>query len=315
MQKFKSKIKSSFNFFNFLIVFFTFYFLLFTFSDKVAAQEVSLSISPPLTEIVIQPGKSLNQTITVRNDGVPVTVVAKIVPFVPLDTNGHVELIEDQNSIDAFSSWFYFDQRPTSLGVNERHDFIIKITPPDSTEQRDYYFTFLVEVQANNNIGVNNSESQARIGANILLTATKDGNPQKNVSIVKFSAPKLVDSFTGFSYQVILGNSGSGFFKPVGKITVDQIFGTTTTLNLAPLNVLVGGEREITCLEGQEIISCALPGKFLIGIYRANLSFTVDGVGESYEKQIYTIAFPFTVLLGLITITITYSIIRRLNAN
>ena len=281
----------------------------------VFAQEVSLSISPPLTEIAIRPGKSINQTITVRNDGVPVTVVARIVPFVPLDTSGHVELIEDQTSIDAFSSWFYFDERPTPLGVNGIHQYIIKISPPKSAELRDYYFTFVVEVQNNNNleVGVNNTQSQARIGANILLTATNDGNPQKNVSIVKFTAPRVIDSFSGFTYQVLLGNSGSGFFKPVGRITVDQIFGTTTTFNLAPLNVLVGSEREIGCLDGQEIIPCKLPGKFLIGIYRANLSFTVDGVGESHEKQIYTVAFPFTILLGLATIVITYGIIRRLN--
>ncbi len=278
-------------------------------------QEVSLSISPPLTEIAIQPGKDISQTITVKNDGVPVVVVAKMMPFVPLDTNGHVELIEDQTSIDAFSSWFYFDERPTPLGVNGIHQYIIKISPPKSAELRDYYFTFVVEVQNNNNleVGVNNTQSQARIGANILLTATNDGNPQKNVSIVKFTAPRVIDSFSGFTYQVLLGNSGSGFFKPVGRITVDQIFGTTTTFNLAPLNVLVGSEREIGCLDGQEIIPCKLPGKFLIGIYRANLSFTVDGVGESHEKQIYTVAFPFTILLGLATIVITYGIIRRLN--
>lgn len=288
-------------------------FTLLILNSPVFAQEVSLSISPPLTEIVIQPGRSFSQTITVRNDGVPVIVVAKIVPFIPLDTSGHVELIEDQNSIDAFSSWFYFDQRPTSLGVNGNHEYIIKISPPASAELRDYYFTFLVEVQGGNNIGVNNSESQARIGANILLTATRDGNPQKKVLIVEFSAPKLVDSFTGFSYQVLLGNSGAGFFKPVGKITVDQIFGTTTILNLAPLNVLVGSQREISCLDGQSIIPCKLPGKFLIGIYRANLSFTVDGEGVSHEKQIYTVAFPFTILLGFVTIIITYGIIRRLN--
>lgn len=285
----------------------------FGFAKETFAQEVSLSISPPLTEITIQPGKNFSQTFTVKNDGIPVVVVPKMIPFVPLDKTGHAELSEDANSVSAFTNWFAFDQTPYSLGTNGTHDFIVKMSPPALSSEKDYYFTFLIEVQnGDENLGVNNTQSQVRIGANILMTISKDGNPQKNASIVDFSAPKLIDSFSGFTYKVLLGNFGNSFFKPSGKITIDQIFGSTTTLNLAPLNILVGGTREVGCIQGQDLIPCSLPGKFLIGIYRANLSFTVDGAGASIEKQIYTVAFPFSILLGLIMIGISYSIIRKL---
>jgi hypothetical protein len=280
--------------------------------SAVKAQEVSLSIAPPITELTIQPGKSFSQTFTVKNDGVPVTIAAKIFPFVPFDREGHVELIEDQNSVNAFAGWFFFDPTPISLGSTKSHNFIVKITPPPGTEEKDYYFTFIAEVQNDNNLGVNSSQAQARIGANVLLTISKDGNPQKKASIVEFSAPKVIDSFTGLTYKVLIGNSGHSFFKPTGKITIDQVFGSTTILNLAPLNILVGGSRETTCIQGEELIPCKLPGKFLIGMYRANLSFMIDGSGSSIEKQIYTIAFPFSVVLGLITIFIIYHIIRKL---
>ena len=276
------------------------------------AQEVSLAISPPLTELTIQPGRSFSQVFSVKNNGAPVTIVAKIFPFVPFDKEGHAELVEDQNSINAFTGWFYFDTNPTPLGTTGGHDFYVKITPPPGTEEKDYYFTFIAEVQNDNNIGTNNSKAQTRIGANILVSVSKDGNPGKKASITTFTAPKIIDSFSGLTYKVLIGNSGSSFFKPIGKITVDQIFGSTTTLDLAPLNVLVGGGREIACIQGEELIPCRVPGKFLIGIFRANLSFTVDGSGGSIEKQIYTIAFPFSIILGLITIFIIYRIIRKL---
>ena len=285
---------------------------LFIFPAPAEAQEMSLSITPPLTEIAIQPGKVFTQTFTVSNDGTPVVIKPEIVPFVPSDSNGHAEIIEDQTSINAFSSWFLFDQTPYSLGENSNHDFTVKITPPEGTPEKDYYFTFLVETQNDNNLGVNNAQAKERIGANILMNITKDGNPNKKASIIKFSAPRILDSFTGLTYTIQLGNSGSSFFKPSGKITVDQILGSTTILNLAPLNILVNGTREISCLESQDLVPCKLPGKFLIGIYRSNLSFTVDGAGSTVEKQIYTVAFPFTIALGLIMIGISYGFIRKL---
>jgi hypothetical protein len=285
---------------------------LFVTPSVVHAQEVSLSITPPLTEISIIPGKTFAQTFTVSNNGTPVVIEPTIVPFVPLDENGHAEIVEDPNSVSIFSSWFSFDQTPYSLGENGNHDFIVKITPPEGTPEKDYYFTFLVETQNDNNLGVNNAQAKERIGANILMNVTKDVNPNKSGSIVEFFAPTLLDSFTGLTYKVQLGNSGDSFFKPVGKITVDQILGSTTTLNLAPLNILVGGTREISCLENQDLVPCKLPGKFLIGVYRSNLSFTVDGTGSTIEKQVYTIAFPFTIALGLVMIGISYGIIRKL---
>ena len=281
------------------------------FAKPTFAQEVSLSISPPITEITIQPGKSFSQTFTVKNDGEPVVIVPAVLPFEPLDKEGHVELVEDQNSVTAFAGWFTFDPAPVSLGTTGSHDYYLKVSPPAGAEEKDYYFTFIAEVQNDNNLGFTNSQSQVRVGANILVNVSKDGNPQKKASIIKFAAPQLIDSFTGLTYEVLIGNSGYSFFKPIGKITVDQIFGSTSVLNLAPLNILVGGEREISCIQGENLIPCKLPGKFLIGIYRSNLSFTIDGNGESVEKQIYTIAFPFTILFGLIIVFIFYRAVRK----
>ncbi len=292
--------------------FITFFISLLAIPSAAKAQEVSLSISPPLTEITIQPDRSYNQVFTVKNDGVPVIIAAKIFPFVPYDRQGHAELIEDVNSINVYKDWFFFDPNPISLGTTKSYNFRVKITPPPGAEEKDYYFTFIAEVQNGDNLGINSSQAQARIGANILVSVSKDGNPGKKASIVEFSAPKIIDSFSPLNYTVLIGNSGHSFFKPVGKIVIDQVFGSTTTLNLAPLNILVGGSREITCNQGEELTPCKLPGKFLIGIYRANLSFAVDGSGSTLEKQIYTIAFPFSIVLGLATILIIYRIIRKL---
>jgi hypothetical protein len=306
IYNFKRKVLSFL--FSFLIINFT----LLIVNSPVHAQEVFLSITPPLTELTIQPGRMYSQTFTVKNEGTPVVISAKIFPFVPLTSQGHAELIEDTASVNAFADWFYFDPNPISLGPTASRDFIVRITPPANAEEKDYYFTFITEVQNDGNLGITSAQAKARIGANLLINVSKDGNPQRKASIIKFTAPKIIDSFTGFSYKVLVANSGFSFFKPIGKITIDQIFGSTTTLNLAPLNVLVGGSREISCIENEVIIPCKLPGKFLIGIYRSDLSFTINGTGENIQKQIYTFAFPFSILLGVIVIFFIYRITKKI---
>lgn len=287
---------------------------LFVNPNVALAQEISLSISPPLTELTIQPGKTLNLTFAVKDDGAPVVVAPAIVPFVPFDKEGHVQLIEDKNSVDAFSSWFSFDQTPISLGTTTTHNFDIKISPPEGTAEKDYYFTFIATVQQGSNLAVNSSQSQARIGANILISVSKDGSPHKKGSVAEFSAPKIIDSFESLTYKILLENIGSSFFKPVGTITVNQVFGKTTILNLAPLNILVGGARQTSCLKEEEIIPCKMPSKFLIGIYKANLSFTLDGSGTPIEKETYTIAFPFSIVLGMLIVIIIFRIIKKLTS-
>lgn len=296
-----------------LLVFIGIYWYLFGIPCAVSAQEVSLSITPPITEITIQPGKSFSQVFTVKNDGIPVVVVPKVIPFVPLDSEGHVELIEDANSINFFSNWFSFDPSPISLGTTVSHDFKLVITPPPSgIDEKDYYFTFLIETENDNNLGIDGSASLARIGANVLINISKDGNPNKKASIIDFSAPKIIDSFSGLTYKVVIGNSGVSFFKPVGTITVNQVFGSTTTLGLAPLNILMGSSRKIPCLVGQALVSCSLPGNFLIGLYKANLSFTVDGSGGNIVKQTYTFAFPFSIILVIIVIFVIYRAFKKM---
>ena len=285
------------------------------FAKDAFAQTLSLSISPPILELTIQPGKSFTQTYTIENDGVPVVVSAKIVPFVPLDQNGHPEIIEDPNSVQSFSGWFSFDPRPISLSSGESDSFNVKFTPPPAAPEKDYYFTLLFTSGNDNQLNINETQSQIRLGTNILLTISKDGNPQKTASISEFSAPILIDSFQNIIYKTAIQNTGSTFFKPTGTITVKQRpFGSTTTFNIAPENVLAGSTRAVSCIDKESIIPCGLPGKFLIGIYKATLSFTPDGSGQPMSKTIYSVAFPFSILIGLTILIILYRIIHRLTS-
>ncbi len=56
------------------------------------AQSLSLSISPPLLEVVIKPGKSILVAYNIQNSGDPVVLTPKVVSFEPADERGNIRL-------------------------------------------------------------------------------------------------------------------------------------------------------------------------------------------------------------------------------
>jgi len=304
--------------FGFCLVFSILYF---GFAQKVHAQTLGLSISPPIDEIMIMPGKEVTRTFTITNDGESGMASIYIVPFRAQGENGNVALDEKNavTGLSPFASWFSIISPVTSFGEKfymtggQTQTVTIKISPGVNAVERDYYFTLLYELDNDipggfTPIGPTN---QARIGANLLLSISKDGKPVKNPYIAEFSAPKVIDSLGSLIYKIRIGNNGSYVFKSNGKITIKPTFGTSETLNLAPLNIISDSIRSIPCLSGEEMISCQSNHKVLIGIYKSTLSIIPDGEGDPQTKTVTTVAFPFSILFGLILVAATYKIIRK----
>ena len=184
------------------------------------------------------------------------------------------------------------------------------ISPPENTPDTDHFLTLIFETREPTDIlGQNSALYKTQVGSNILLTVSKDGNPNKSVEITSFKAPKIIDSLSNLNFSLILQNNGNSFWKPTGKIIV---LGTNidSNLTLAPVNVVSGYSRNIPCIQNEELIECKITKKPLIGIYRVNLEFRMDEGAEVKNLEITTLAFPFSLIaIGLFL----YLLISRLN--
>ena len=280
------------------------------------AQDISLSITPPILEVMIQPGKEITQNYLISNNGNETPLKISIVPFSPSDEYGNVELedITNYNDINILN-WFKIGGTP--LDENQKifiprggnQEIILTISPPLDAPEGDYYLTLLFETDSSSLIGGRTTQTQAQIGSNILFTVSKDGNPRKDAEITLFSAPKIIDSLGQIIYTVKIKNTGSAFFKPIGKINISHLFGSEETLTIAPQNILASSIREIPCTKEEELIRCSLTKKVLFGIYRGNLKFQLDDGSESYESYTTTIAFPFSISVAFL---IVFIIIRTI---
>lgn len=279
--------------------------LLGTFPNKTNAQNaISFAISPPITEITIAPGKEYRQTYVLQNNGGDINLKPKIVYFNPSDNLGNIELTENEAP-----EWIKYDKSDFRLKFEEQKTFNVIINPPEGTEELDHYLTLVFESQqASDLLGQTSSFYKTEIGSNILITISKDGNPKLSAEVANFSAPKFIDSIFGkIEYEVKLENNGNGYWKPNGKINITNNR-NQSSLKLAPLNILSGKEREISCIEGEELKSCEVKSNFLVGKVISTIEFTTDEDPKIYKETVTTIALPISLIFLVIFLLTIYRI-------
>lgn len=275
-------------------------------SPKVAfAQAFSLSVSPPLTQILIKPGTKVTQTYQFANNGEGGLYSIHLFPFSPGGINGEIDLDENAPNSDWFSllapQIAFGTKFNASPGSNTT--VVLQISVPPGAVQKDYYFSLVFQSENEKGLAQSASQSSGRIGSNLLISVAGDENPFKIAEIQEFSAPLIIDSLGKINYSFILKNVGRTLFKPIGRVTVDNFLSRKkTNLEIAPQNVLAYSERKISCLKEESLTDCNLDSPVLFGLYRAKLDFTLDGQSKIYQAEVVTIALPFSLMAVLIVI-------------
>jgi hypothetical protein len=287
---------------------------------EVLAQDISLSITPPITELMIMPGKETTQRYLLENSGNETIIKVYLATLSPSDEFGNIEINKDLKLYEFanVTSWFTLLEPQIKIGGSfllprgATKEIVLQISTPEDAPEGDYYFTLLFETDTEGVMGGKTLGAKATIASNILLTVSKSGRPEKDAEIAEFSAPIIVDSLGQLVYKTRIKNTGSAFFQPEGKIRVNPIFGNEEILTLAPQNILAASTRQIPCTADETLIRCSLRNRVLFGLYKADLKFKIEDEGETFTKSAYTVAFPFTIITGVIGALIVFKLIKKM---
>ncbi|MCX7956127.1 MAG: hypothetical protein N2593_03455 [Patescibacteria group bacterium] len=310
-----------------IIIIIIFTIAIFFITIFVKAQQVSLSISPPLLETIIKPGKSIMIAYNLKNFGDPVYLLVKVVSFEPKDNLGNIRLKKEFEGPIKFS----LDnaniqlENPFFLKTGDDQQILLRIRVPENTPQGDYYYTLIVETIPSGNLN-NNSASYAKIsiGSNILITVTDSGIVDIKPKVVIFDVLSKIkifnqkinifDSFDKIPVVLILENRGKNFIKPEGEIILKNIFGHKEKYKIIPKNILSQSQRLIEASSSSKISekiefknSSFILSGFFIG--KNNLSAEIF-FGENSPKifaKASFFAFPFK-LISIITIFLLISL-------
>jgi hypothetical protein len=320
-----------------------FFCVLFVTGD-IYAQNVSLSLSPPLVQVVIKPGKSVLIAYTLKNSGDPAIISSQVLPFTASGQNGQIKVQTqmegpvrfslDNSNITLNQSFF--------LNSRQSQQLLLKIRIPEGITSGDYYYTFLASSEPPQGAGTNNSGAKVTIGSNILISVSPDGYTEARGSITELStiSPytlhlfgktiKIFESTDVIPIRLVIRNEGQNLVSPEGSLILKGNLGEKATYDLLNQNILSNSERLIHASNGAQIncedhmksyycrqdASLFLKG-FFLGGYHVSTSLTFGEGTQTLFSSTNFYAFPIKytigILIGVIIILVMIMFIKRLS--
>lgn len=308
-----NKLKIISNIFSFLIFEILFIIFNLSFAPSASAQGISVGIDPPIIQIEAKAPAIINSGVTIQNESdQTITYNIFLMPFnSSFAKNGEVEF--DKSLLPKYSNLF------KTVQVSERNRVIteVKLAPRQSKNLNlriavaagqpasDYYFSVLFISEENANSGESSfTGARAGIATNVLLSLGPKSKTQGHIR--QFSAPGFVTKGP-VEFTLNVANTSTHFVTIKGNLLIKNVFGQTVgNIDLLPVNILAGSERFL----GSPRIFWN--EKFLLGIYKADLTVALSEEGPILKKSLTFFAFPAELILGLITgLILTIGIVRR----
>lgn len=305
-------------------------------SRPVFAQNLTLSISPPLIESAIKPGKSILIAYTVSNLGDPSVLSSHVRPFSPNGVLGDI-IVEGE-----FEGPIRFNLENSDLELedkfflesNEGQQLLLKIRVPEGTPEGDYYYTFYIQNDLGRGLeGANAAQGLAQVGANILVTVTESGKIDVNGSIgILETQPRyalnlfgkkinIFESTDDVPVNLILQNTGRNVIKPQGEVILEGGFGETVRYPLLPANILSQSSRlaeasqsaQLRTPQSKDPATVTFQG-FFVGGYTITADVNFGQGSESRQQSVSFIALPFKLIIAtLVAIIVSITAIKRIN--
>ena len=233
--------------------------LLLELAVTVNAQQVSLSLSPTLTELAIKPGRSAVQRYKLTNLGDPSIVKIRILPFEARDTLGNINIKNTLQSPIRFELENESPklEEPFFLKNSASQELFLNVHIPEGTPAKDYYFAILAESQPPpTQEGVANVRAKISVASHLLITVTKEGRIEIKPKINLFQViPKnkirlfgleinLFNSFEKIPVVLMLENKGKNLIKPQGEIILRGPLWHSKKFEIKPQTVLAKSQRK-----------------------------------------------------------------------
>jgi len=272
-------------------------------------QTLSLSLWPPLLEVMMQPGRSITQVFQLTNNSEQdLLIMPQIFAFKPNGATGQIMLETNPSPVANF---FSFESRekpnePFLVKAGQGRQLVLKISVPLNNPEGDYYHTLLFSSLSTPALSQSSgaSSSVIQIGSNILLTVSQTGKPPLGGKITQFSLPSIIDSFSPLEPTIILENTGRAFWKPFGEITLTGLFGQKKTIKLLEQNVLAYSSRQLNI----EPFRPAIP----LGPFKTQLKFTLNENGPLISQEISFWYLPYKVFGCLLVLIWGLIIVKKI---
>jgi len=295
----------------------------------------SLTVSPTLVEIRMKPGKQVIKAFTLTNNGSSdLEITPSIRSFT--DKDGMPMYLPD-SSPPSFVSLFNTDKKlnePFILKQKQIDQVILQITPSETLQERDYYFSlfFSGRSAASSQSGeqtMYSGQAEGQIAIQVLLTIANTADNKGKLVFENIRLPKLIDSFFPFPFQAEARNIGTEYSPIQGSLTIKpKFFYPEESHDFLPENILAGSTRPIRIMQNTDSTQNTPPDTanstssgekradrifqykkpFLFGPVSVTAKIGDAANSDTYEQTV--VAVPF-VLIGILVLLAGIPILYR----
>ncbi len=272
---------------------------------KLASASTGLSISPPVTEVLIAPNKSLRTTLNLTNDGEDTSVILSLHSLIPTDDLGHSTINPrplDQTSIPLVIKTIGTElDQPIQLIAGQSFPITLELEAANLDEPQDVYFALLAR-PIDPNSSPTMTASTPGITALFLATVTPTSSLPTNIALTPPELPVIQDTTLPLTIDIKAENKTSIMLQVQGKVKLlSPNKSLITESNIDPKLILGNTSRLLSDFEFQ--IS-----DFAIGPHTLTIELTTIG-GRTLTEHSYVIwMLPLRYLLVLVIILILISI-------
>lgn len=278
----------------------------------VLAQQTSLSLTPPVVEILISPNKQVTQTFNLSYLGPNLLLIPELHSITPKGNNGHVDI--ESKPLDPASIPLVIKSskplgEPIELTESGSLPLTLTFEAPTTDKAIDVYLALVLKTVSADDLRSASSTTPA-ISALILVSINPTGVSPIELNISQYELPVIHDSWHKLIVEPELENETPFMIRPEGKFVVLSPSGKSVQeTTLFPNLILGDSSRAILGLDGQLSIPLTWePSWNDIGPYRFRLTINTQGgskLAES-EKTIWilpiralSIFILFTTMIGL----------------
>jgi hypothetical protein len=278
-----------------------------------------LTISPPIKEINLEPGKTYQEKIKVNN---PTKNLVEVFPvarnFSASENETGIPTIEtpSEEATYGLASWISFSQSKLALTSEQEAEFNYTINVPLDAEPGGHYGAVLF---ASEPPKIDAGETRVSLASMVgsLILAKVAGDAKEGARIKEFSTSKRVYFSTPVDFTLRIENTGNIHFKPQGDIVVKNWgkISETVDINSKKGNVLPKSVRNFSETDKKGETSLAFKGsKFSFGKFTADLVVVYGSNDQSLTGKVSFWIIPWWLIVTFSVITIvliTLLILRK----
>lgn len=285
--------------------------------------DLNIGVSPPLTHVIIQPGKKALTTITVENQGLFDTqITPNFVDFSSDNTSG-IPVLSDTMSFPYILLKDDVAQLNKSflLKTGQKKQLLFEIDLPETSLEKEHHFSLTLGVEPVQNTLHDSSQTsvQGTVVSNFIVTVSKSAQDQGIIQLKSFESSLFLDSLSAIKAKIFVENVGKNTTVTLGEFKITNMLGSVVYQNeILPQNILPNSVRQVFGSEkvskDGEDFEVELPFRykplFLIGPYK--ISFTYHSPGQESQTFEHTVfALPVSILMFIVIAYILYLIYTK----